>query len=70
MQRALSSRTRASALSAAAAAKYRPGAGLSQQLRFAHKVSKPRGYSQLVPAAIGRGMAGEVALTTQPNLED
>jgi chaperonin GroEL len=41
MQRALSSRSRTSVLnSAAAAAKYRPGAGLSQQLRFAHKELK------------------------------
>lgn len=37
MQRALSSRARATALSAAAS-KYRAGAGLGQQLRFAHKV--------------------------------
>lgn len=37
MQRAFSSRARATALSAAAT-KYRAGAGLSQQLRFAHKV--------------------------------
>lgn len=37
MQRAFSSRARASALSAAAT-KYRAGAGLGQQLRFAHKV--------------------------------
>lgn len=41
MQRALSSRARASVLSNAASAKYRAGAGLSQQLRFAHKVSNP-----------------------------
>lgn len=40
MQRALSSRSRTSVLnSAAAAAKYRPGA-LSQQVRFAHKELK------------------------------
>lgn len=37
MQRALNSRARATALSAAAT-KYRAGAGLGQQLRFAHKV--------------------------------
>lgn len=36
MQRALSSRARATALSSAY--KYRAGAGLSQQVRFAHKV--------------------------------
>lgn len=38
MQRALSSRTRASALSSAA--RYRAGVGLGQQMRFAHKVWK------------------------------
>lgn len=37
MQRAFSSRARATALSSAAT-KYRAGAGLGQQLRFAHKV--------------------------------
>lgn len=42
MQRALTSRARAS-LSSAAASKFRPGAGLSQQLRFAHKVCKAIG---------------------------
>jgi chaperonin GroEL len=41
MQRALSSRARASVLSSAAT-KYRAGAGLSQQLRFAHKVRPGR----------------------------
>lgn len=39
MQRALSSRARATALSSVAS-RYRAGAGLSQQLRFAHKVRK------------------------------
>lgn len=38
MQRALSSRARATALSSAAS-RYRAGAGLGQQLRFAHKVA-------------------------------
>lgn len=39
MQRALASRARASVLSpASAASKFRPSTGLSQQLRFAHKV--------------------------------
>lgn len=41
MQRAMSSRVRASALSSAAS-KYRAGAGLGQQLRFAHKVRRVR----------------------------
>lgn len=39
MQRALSSRARASVLSAAPS-KFRAGAGLGQQLRFAHKELK------------------------------
>ncbi len=39
MQRALTSRARASVLSNAASTKYRAGAGLSQQVRFAHKVN-------------------------------
>ena len=43
MHRALTSRARASALSPSTAAKFRAGAGLSQQLRFAHKV---RGLSR------------------------
>jgi hypothetical protein len=40
MQRALSStRTRAAALSSGTTTKFRSGAGLGQQLRFAHKAS-------------------------------
>lgn len=41
MQRAFtSSRARATGLTSGAAAKFRSGAGLGQQLRFAHKVSR------------------------------
>jgi hypothetical protein len=49
MQRALSSRARASALSSAAS-KYRAGAGLGQQMRFAHKV-RPAAVRQCLPGA-------------------
>lgn len=41
MQRAFTStRARATGLTSGAAAKFRSGAGLGQQLRFAHKVSR------------------------------